>query len=325
MIDLRQSKNHIVIIDGTLSTLNRGQETHCGKLFKLARRVDGISRRVYYDPGVQGHGWFKWLRVASGQGLNYSIARSYRRLSEHYRDGDRIYLFGYSRGAYAVRLMSGLISRFGLLRPEYATREFAENTLELFSSKLPHAVLEDYKNKYCIPSVSIEFLGVWDTVKALGLPIPFLRRYAPYGLKFRDFMVSRNVHCAAHALAIDENRRAYRPELWVSKAPNTILKQMLFSGTHSIVGGQTNNKVDASKLGNFSFQWMMDEAGQQGLELPGDWRDSFPTNAEVDVKPSKRFRFGLWRRENRKFIPPDLFMEHPSVQHHRMWLKQNLT
>ena len=108
--------------DGTLSTLRPGRETNVGHAFNLLKWLGPREDlRICYDKGIQGRGWRKWLNAASGLGLNASIRRGYTFLSQEYRPGDWIILLGYSRGAYAVRSLAGLIGQIGLLRPEYTS------------------------------------------------------------------------------------------------------------------------------------------------------------------------------------------------------------
>ncbi len=314
MHDIRQNKNNIVIIDGTLSRLDRGFETHCGKLFKLTKEVNGARRNVIYDPGVQGDGLSKWINVATGNGLNRSIIKTYRRLSEHYHEGDKNYLFGYSRGAYAVRLLAGMINRLGLLKPEFATRAIAEQAFLLFAKDLPSPILDGFISKYNTAPVSIEFLGVWDTVKALGLPIPFLHRYTPMGVNFRNSSLPSNVKLGCQALAYHENRKVYRPILWTSRAPNSDLKQLIFAGTHSIVGGQSYKISEARYLSAFPLHWMFNEAIKAGLELPTDWKSRHPAKLEINIRTKDMRNRGLWRRERRRFYPVELFKDHQSLK-----------
>lgn len=306
-------KHHIAIIDGTLSRLEAGQETHAGKLFKLAHGIDGKKRSLHYDPGVQGQGLYKWAYVASGAGLNLSIQRIYRRLSEVYREGDALYLLGYSRGAYAIRLVADMISTLGLLKREYATRALAESALKLHNLSFPPIVRRDFCAKYCVEVPKIAFLGVWDTVRALGLPIPFIHHLAPLSSHFNDHAVPSKVRIARHALAKDEDRLIFAPELWRSASPETDLVQMLFAGDHGVVGGHIVKDQALRKLANFSFIWMGEELERAGLILPGDWRERFPCDPHAEGNDDFFYDRFIWRREERRFRPPEYYEYHPSI------------
>ncbi|MES2144129.1 MAG: DUF2235 domain-containing protein, partial [Pseudomonadota bacterium] len=113
--------DHVIILDGTMSTLEAGREGNCGLTFRLLTE-DGPrpDRTVYYEPGLQWSGWRNLPALARGRGLNRQIFRAYGWLASHYRPGDRIYLIGYSRGALAVRSLAGIIDRVGLVRREEA-------------------------------------------------------------------------------------------------------------------------------------------------------------------------------------------------------------
>ncbi len=116
-------RTHVFIIDGTLSNISDGQETNAGLLYKLLREGGArMDQTVGYDPGIQWGGFRKWLNVAAGLTINQSIEAGYAALASRYEPGDRILLFGYSRGAYAVRSLAGFIGRIGLLRSRHQIR-----------------------------------------------------------------------------------------------------------------------------------------------------------------------------------------------------------
>ena len=121
----RAPRTHIILIDGTLSTPNKGRETHIGWLYKqLGQSM--MTTSVHYIPGLQWGNWRTSWRVLVGRRLSAQIQEAYGILAARYRPGDRIYMFGYSRGAFAVRSMSGIIDRVGLLRSEFATTRYVD-------------------------------------------------------------------------------------------------------------------------------------------------------------------------------------------------------
>ena len=112
---------HIVLLDGTMSSLMPGDETNVGLIYRLLHEEG--DHNIYYEPGIQWRGWRRAYEVISGVGINRQIRRAYTFLASHYHPGDRILLVGYSRGAYAVRALAGMIDRLGLLQPEANTPE----------------------------------------------------------------------------------------------------------------------------------------------------------------------------------------------------------
>ncbi len=304
----------IAIIDGTLSRLEIGKETHAGRLFKLALRLPPSQRQIFYDQGVQGTGVSKWVQVSSGTGLNLSIIKTYQKLSEHYQEGDELYLFGYSRGAYAMRLIAGMIRHYGLLQSKHASLAMSEKVLNLYSQRTPNTKDKSFRSQYCRGHIPIEFLGVWETVKALGLQLPLLNRYIPFQVTFKDLKVPRNVKYARHALAINETRKMFKAELWNSAAPSTDMQQMLFAGDHAVVGGNVHYQQEARLLGNFAMIWMLEEAARAGLTLPTNWQKEFPSDPCAPDHDRTIWYDYLLLRAPRKFNPPEYFAKHPSLQ-----------
>ena len=119
---MARTRTHVFIIDGTLSRLDEGRESNAGLLYKLLTERRRADQTVGYDPGIQGEGLRKWVDVASGATINLSIEHGYAALASRYAPGDRIMLFGYSRGAYAARSLAGFIGAVGLLRKRHATQ-----------------------------------------------------------------------------------------------------------------------------------------------------------------------------------------------------------
>lgn len=275
-----EPRNHVFIIDGTLSRLDEGEETNAGLLYKLLAE-QGVSRAQTfgYDPGVQGEGLRKWLIIAAGMGIGRSIRHAYSTLASRYRPGDRIFLFGYSRGAYAVRSLAGLISRIGLLRHDVATERRIVRAYRYYEGSRITEAAQAFSRHYCHRDVEIEFVGIWDTVAALGLPYPILNRLAPMATEFHDTQLSNTVRNAFHALAIDENRVSYSPILWETGPDYSgRIEQIWFPGTHGDIGGQVRLRPAARNLANIPLTWILDQAESCGLRLPEGWQSEFPLN-----------------------------------------------
>lgn len=276
----RSSRAHVYIIDGTLSKLTDGSETNAGLLYKVLTDVGmQVHQSVGYDPGIQAEGFQKWIKIAAGLGINESIKAGYATLSSRYRPGDRIFLFGYSRGAYAVRSLAGMIGRIGLLKRSDATERRIERAFRHYESTRVTQAAHDFCKKHCHPTVPIDCLGVWDTVKALGLPYPILNRLAPMATDFHDHSLGTHVKNAYQALALDENRSSYQPLPWrVAADWRGNLEQAWFAGAHPDIGGQVSLRNGSRTFSNIPFVWMLGKAEGCGLRLPEGWHEEFPTN-----------------------------------------------
>ncbi|UPH69848.1 DUF2235 domain-containing protein [Abyssibius alkaniclasticus] len=278
-------KTHVYVIDGTLSRMDDGQETNAGLLVKLLNSANNPDICLKYDPGVQGRGWRKWLDVASGLEVNQSITQGYRHLCEHYRPGDRIMLFGYSRGAYAVRSIAGLIDRVGLIRAEHVNTRRVEMAYRYYQTKHLSRSARVFTRRYTHRfAVNIELIGCWDTVKALGLPYPILSRLAPMVTDFHNHQLSPLIRNAFQALALDENRSSYTPIPW-RPVPGWSghMEQVWFAGAHADVGGQVQGAKASRPLSNIPLVWMLERAARCGLPLPDGWRARFETDATAPM------------------------------------------
>ena len=238
--------------------------------------ADGRKQVVYYGKGV-GTGKFDILRGGIfGWGLSRNIKEAYAFLIRCYEPGDDIFLFGFSRGAYTARSLAGLIRNSGLLK-----RDFEEKIGEAYELyRRPGGVAKPKSNEMALFRKSfshdarVHFIGVWDTVGSLGVPmlinIPFLsRRWT-----FHDVKLSTQVDNAFHALAIDEHRPPFAPALWEQQTDSPSLRQreipqrleqVWFVGSHSDVGGgYPENEAGLSRL---SLEWMTERARECGLDV----------------------------------------------------------
>ncbi len=282
--------DHVIIIDGSMSTLVEDCETNAGLVYKLLCDVAPTRRlSLHYEAGIQWQKWRSARDVIEGRGINRQIRRVYGFLASRYRPGDRIFLFGYSRGAYAVRSLAGAIDQMGLLRAEHATVRNIRQLYRHYQTGGDRPAQRMFRHRYCHPETQIEMLGVWDTVKALGLRLPIVWRWTESAHRFHDHKLGAHIRHGYQALARDETREAFAPVLWYS-TPDWpgVVEQMWFRGAHGDVGGHLSGYRAARPLSNIPLVWMLEKAEALDLALPEGWRSRFPCDAGA---PS----VGTWR------------------------------
>ena len=310
----RGPQTHLVILDGTMSTLKAGCETNAGITYHLAQEM-GAQISIYYEPGLQWDNWRSLRDVAAGRGINRQIKRAYGYLASRYREGDRIYLMGYSRGAYAVRSLAGIIDRIGLLRRDCATERNIRQAYRLYECAPDGGAARAFTAEHCRPSVPIEMIGVWDTVKSLGINAPVLWRLSVARHAFHNHALGANVKHGFHALARDETRVAYRPVLWESgPAHPALIEQVWFRGTHGDVGGQLGGRHFARPLSNIALVWMLERAEAAQLPLPSGWQDRFEQDATAPSIGTWAGWGGLFVTRRKRVVGRDPSEQlHPSI------------
>ena len=159
---------HVIILDGTMSSLDPGCETNAGLAYRRVSHM-GAPVSVYYEAGVQWSEWRQAPDVLIGRGINRQIRRAYGYLCSRYRPGDKIFLLGYSRGAYAVRSLGGVIDQVGLLKPEHATERNIQTAYRHYQCTPGSEASAAFTSAYCHDAVEIEMIGVWDTAHAFKL------------------------------------------------------------------------------------------------------------------------------------------------------------
>jgi uncharacterized protein (DUF2235 family) len=274
-------KRIALFLDGTWNTVQNN--TNVWRAKSLC--VTNAEQISYYSQGVGTLFGQRFMGGAFGYGLDAEIINAYEWLIENYNDGDEIFIFGFSRGAYTARSLSGLISECGLLMAGsplsvdqlYAryrkrkTRSIRQLAHEQDSSL---AIEDQWLKRYSRP-IAIWFIGVWDTVGALGIPfgsIPFISR-SQYNFLQTDLWIDNDV--AYHAMAIDEHRHAFAPTLWTwphSKDDKNAtgayafpalerVEQRWFVGAHANVGGGYPDDILAQR----PLNWLMEKAKARGL------------------------------------------------------------
>jgi len=273
---------HVIILDGTMSTMVPGWETNAGMTYRLLQEV-GYPVSLFYEAGVQMPSWRKAPDVLMGRGINKQIRRAYGYLASRYRPGDKVYLIGYSRGAFAVRSLAGVIETVGLLKPNSATVRNVDQAYRIYQTKLSDDTTQAFKDAHCHTEVDIEMIGAWDTVKALGVRLPGLWRLSAPNHEFHDHRLGQSVKKGFHALALNETREAFEPIIWHCDGEGDMrVVQMWFRGTHGDIGGMLGGYMPARLLSNIPLVWMLDRLEDCGLPLPENWQMRFPTDPDAE-------------------------------------------
>lgn len=336
-------KNIVLCSDGTG---NRDVKARGSNVFKLYEAVDiqGYKKDrsvpvqvAYYDDGV-GSDSVPILRILGGA-FGFGIARKvrdlYTQLAQVYEPGDRVFLFGFSRGAYTVRTLSGMIQYCGVVdRRKYPGAQLDQKVWECwreFRGTFARFVSEaarrgenatqredDVSGKSAEDAVrrrglgaveddrlapkgrvDIHFIGVWDTVCAIGVPFDELRdflNYFVYPIRFSDLVPGDQVTFARHALALDDERRTFWPEMWDEReARPGQIEQVWFAGAHSNVGGG----YPKQGMSLVSLDWMMAHAESAGLRFIPTTREFVRSRQDAhDKLYDSRSGLGVYYRWN---------------------------
>ncbi len=298
-------KNIIICCDGTGNTFG----DNLTNVAKVVRFVENSDKQVvYYDPGVgtvnffgislRNLVWFEFGK-AFGWGIASRVNEAYKYLMEMYEDGDRIFLFGFSRGAYTVRALSGMLHKCGLLRKgnenllPYVENLYYRQNNEVETNEFKQGLCRD-----CVPY----FLGLWDTVNSRG--------YLTTAALFMDTDLHPDIKYAYHALSIDEKRKMFKPLLLNEppKHPDQIIEQTWFIGTHSDVGGFY---TDDSGLSDITLKWMLTKAQLHDMLIKPGWESKINPYPNGILHES---RLGLWKIwKVFKRVIPDNSIIHSSV------------
>ena len=302
------AKNIVICSDGTGNTTITGRGTNVFKLFEAidlnGHRWDPTEKPqvAFYDDGV-GSQNFKPLRLlggAAGWGLSENVRQLYKELARVYDHNDQIYVFGFSRGAFTVRTLVGFIATCGLVDPKQSATASAFDALvkkayaayrQCYRTPLAKVLLgdpgrnvgEQFKQKYSRKEETrIRFVGVWDTVDAVGLPFHLsdVINQAIHRFKFPDPYLSTCVDTACHALCVDDERASFAPVVWNESRLGDRIEQVWFPGVHSNVGGG----YPKQGLSLIALDWMMARAEQCGLRFNEFDRSLYRDHLSVDDK-----------------------------------------
>ncbi len=274
----------VVLCDGTGNQID-SSPSNVLRLYRVLKK--NSKQRVYYDPGVGTVGasedWVRWksntervLGLATGYGLDDNVLNAYRFILREYKRGDELYFFGFSRGAYTVRVLAGFINALGLLHSDQQhLLSYAFNAYKQISEDGQFAHVRQFERILRPHRPAIRFLGLWDTVSTILVPRKD-RFYLPARRQLAFTERNPSVQQVRHALAIDERWRMFRPYLWKqeqeywgcpfppkgdAKAEQQDVQQLWFPGVHSDIGGGYSEAE--SGLAKLSLQWMVDEVGEQ--------------------------------------------------------------
>ncbi len=314
----------VLLFDGTWNKPE--SNTNVERLRRLIAPVDalGNTQLVNYIPGVGvKRGISHLLGGAFGYGLSNHVKNGYRWLCETWQPGDEIYLFGFSRGAYTSRSLGGLIRKCGLLKcaaDDNVARAEVNHAYDLYrdaATKPDDPLAVAFRADHSI-EVDIHFIGVWDTVGSLGIPVtaswfPFARAH----YQFHDTELSKIVKHAYQALALDEHRGDFIPAVW-TRNPYTVkagesltskkqeqieIEQRWFIGSHSDVGG--GNDCDGAgrkpdPLPDLPLAWLQDKAIAAGVACTERLRPASDAASGMPRDSYKEFMYGIYK----EFTPP---------------------
>lgn len=279
-------KNIVICCDGTDNKLTIDKNTNVLHLYSFLEKSN--QQATYYNPGVGTiapdglkNNFFRFLSrawdLATAYSLENNVMDAYRYLMNTYEDGDHVYLFGFSRGAYTVRMLSGVLEMFGLL--EKGNENHLRHILKVYSQKDDKFQLGHAFRNHISKEIKIHFIGVWDTVVSIGNPFSFYVSY-PYSSQLGIATTVR------HAASIDERRKHYRLT-HLQNQKNADHKEVYFAGVHSDVGGSYAEKEGG--LARISLRWMLGESMSYGLKINlnkvTDYLDNYPEADDLHQKP----------------------------------------
>ncbi|NKQ51443.1 DUF2235 domain-containing protein [Amycolatopsis sp. K13G38] len=279
-------KRLVICCDGTWNTWKQPAPTNVVKVSEAVAPMDehAVLQLGYYHAGVGTRPWDRVLGGAFGFGLSRNVRACYRFLVRHFEPGDEVFLFGFSRGAYTARSTAGFIRNCGILARHNEDR-IAE-AYRLYRDRDPATGPDsprarEFRARYAHEDVTpIRFIGVWDTVGALGIPLSGGRliNLVNRRWQFHDTQLSSTIRSAFQALAIDEKRRPFTPAVWKPSpaADGQQREQVWFTGVHSDVGGG----YPQTALSDLTLRWMTARARACGLAFTEDAFAGLPARDE---------------------------------------------
>ena len=285
----RPGKRLALFFDGTWNKPENNTNVWRLQLMLGEQGADGVPQLKFYDEGV-GTKWFdRFTGGAFGYGLSDNVRSGYRWLMEHYDPGDEIFVFGFSRGAFTARSLTGLIARCGLLKPDapmsfaqiydrYRKGDTVRPIYQLRYLERKGETQFDFEERTLLRGAYyqrnfVKMVGVWDTVGTLGIPLGNIPGVSRKTLGFHNTHLSKIVQHCYQALALDEFRKPYWAMLWTNFTPTTPneadapqvdnrhVEQRWFAGAHCNVGGGYRNDL----LPQRPLGWIQEKATACGL------------------------------------------------------------
>ena len=295
-MSMTDAKTIVLCSDGTGNSDIKGRGTNVFKLYEAIDiqghkcNLDLPQQLAFYDDGVgtSDNPIKKLLGEAFGWGFSSNVQQLYIQLVRAYQSSDdRLFLFGFSRGAYTVRALSGMIQALGILDSSQFLNKAALDTAveRCWQVFYGHAFNHKALNIECLEdlvfftAIEIDFIGVWDTVGAVGTPFEELTLVLNrlYPSRFVSLQPGRVIR-ACQALSIDDERMTFRPELWDEAGANPgQIEQVWFAGVHSNVGGG----YPKQGMSLVALDWMMEQAEQFGLRFIEAARTYVSTEQDV--------------------------------------------
>lgn len=279
----------VLLSDGTGNGAAKKNKTNVWRLYRALDLHSG-DQLAKYDDGV-GSQEFLLLKIiggAFGWGLKRNVIELYKFLCRNYQESDKIYLFGFSRGAFTVRVLAGLIEKCGLITGQTSESELHKKARDNYSVyrnsfrgrrwwrfRVPAKICAR-RQEHSTFRPRIKFIGVWDTVDAYGLPVDELADLWDtfiFPVRFPDQKLWEGVSKACHALSIDDERLTFHPVLWdeQNESDPDRIEQVWFSGVHADVGGGYPREA----LSLVSLDWMISKAEVSGLRFRNDLRTEY--------------------------------------------------
>lgn len=292
-------KRLVVCADGTWNRpeedLQKDVPTNVLRVARAIRPIaaDGRPQHVFYDWGI-GSYHNAVIGGVTGQGIHKNIMDAYRYIVQNFTPGTDIYLFGFSRGAYTVRSLCGLINNCGILkRPDARLIQQAfDHYKRTGAAWAPSGAKSvEFRKVHSHESREIRFVGAWDTVGALGVPFSLMGLFDRKD-EFYDTKLGSNVRIARHALAIDERREDFEPTLWEPR-DGLDLEQVWFAGSHSDIGGGYPADGQGLFASDIALDWMVSQARSAGLDVEEHLPAGLSPSANAKLHNSRRhiFRF----------------------------------